>query len=232
MCGRFTLRTPANLIIEQFGARLESDLVASWKPRYNVAPTQRVPVLRGPERQVDLLRWGLVPSWAKDVKIGARMINARSETVATKPSFRAAVKRRRCLVPADGYFEWVAVGKKKQPYWIRMKDERPFLMAGLWESWRPKGQSADEENAEPPLETFTILTTDGNERTREIHDRMPVILYPNDYEAWLDPDVQTADPLSYLFEPYDSDEMRVDRVNDRVNSVRNDDEQCVEIDCG
>ena len=224
MCGRFTLRTPANLIIEQFGARLESGLAAGLKPRYNVAPTQLFPVLRDPERRGDLLRWGLVPFWAKDLRAGARMINARSETVATKPAFRAAFKKRRCLVPADGYFEWVKLGKKKQPYWIRMKDERPFLMAGLWESWRPKN---DSETA--PVETFTVLTTNSNDLTQEIHDRMPVILYPNDYDAWLDPDIQDADQLQYMFEPHDSESMQMDPVSDRVNSVRNDDEECVQI---
>ena len=224
MCGRFTLRTPANLIIEQFGARLQSDLLEQFKPRYNVAPTQLFPVLRGLERQTDALRWGLVPFWAKDPKQGARMINARSETVASRPAFRAAFKKRRCLVPADGYFEWVKVGKKKLPYWIRMKDERPFLMAGLWESWRSK-EAADDE----PIETFTILTTSSNSLTEEIHDRMPVILYNNDYDRWLDPKIQTAEELAYLFKPHDSDVMRVDAVSDRVNSVRNDDEQCIQI---
>lgn len=224
MCGRFTLRTPANLIIEQFGARLESDSPTRWKPRYNVAPTQECPVLRGPDRQLDKLRWGLVPFWAQDLRAGARMINARSETVATKPAFRSAFKTRRCLVPADGYFEWIRVGKKKQPYWIRMKDQRPFLMAGLWESWRPKGDTEAE-----PVETFTVLTTSSNELTQEIHDRMPVILYPNDYDRWLDPKLQNAEELQHLFEPHDSSAMRLDPVNDRVNSVRNDDEACVQI---
>ena len=223
MCGRFTLRTPANLIIEQFGARLQGDLQDQLKPRYNVAPTELFPILRGPDRQMQSLRWGLVPSWSKDPKSGARMINARSETVATKPAFRAAMKRRRCLVPTDGYFEWVKVGKQKQPFWIRMRDKRPFLMAGLWETWRPK----DSDDA--PLETFTILTTSSNSLTQDIHDRMPVILYPNDYDRWLDPNVEDASQLNYMFEPHDSELMRLDAVSNRVNSVRNDDEGCVEI---
>ena len=224
MCGRFTLRTPANLIIEQFDAQLGLELQKTIRPRYNVAPTQLFPVLRGPERQVEAMRWGLVPYWSKDPKGGARMINARSETVATKPAFRAAFKKRRCLVPADGYFEWVKVAKQKQPYWIRMKNEQPFLMAGLWESWRSK-----ENNDEASLETFTILTTSSNSLTTDIHDRMPVILYPNDYETWLNPEIDTADKLEYLFEPHDASAMKVDAVSDRVNSVRNDDEQCVQI---
>jgi len=224
MCGRFTLRTPANLIIEQFDAQLGPELQKAMRPRYNVAPTQLFPILRGPDRHLDQMRWGLVPFWSKDPKGGARMINARSETVATKPAFRAAFKKRRCLVPTDGYFEWVKVGKQKQPYWIRMKSEQPFLMAGLWESWK----SRDGEN-EAPLETFTILTTSSNSLTEEIHDRMPVILYPNDYPTWLDPDINEADKLEYLFEPHDSSAMKVDAVSDRVNSVRNDDEQCIQI---
>lgn len=223
MCGRFTLRTPANLIIEQFGARLGSNVHDHWKLRFNVAPTQLFPILRGLDRQVDHLRWGLVPSWSKDPKVGARMINARSETVASKPSFRAAFKRRRCLVPADGYFEWVRAGKKKQPYWIRMKSDRPFLMAGLWEQWR------DPVDEHASLETFTVLTTNSNSLTQEIHDRMPVILYPNDYDRWLDPQWTSEEELNYLFEPHDSDDMQVDCVSQRVNSVRNDDPQCIEI---
>ncbi len=224
MCGRFTLRTPANLIIEQFDAQLGPDLQKQMRPRYNVAPTQLFPIMRGPDRQVDTARWGLVPFWSKDPKGGARMINARSETVATKPAFRAAFKKRRCLVPADGYFEWVKVGKQKQPYWIRMQSEQPFLMAGLWESWR-----SEKSEDEPPLETFTILTTSSNSVTEEIHDRMPVILYPNDYEAWLDSEKWEVEKLQHMFEPHDSSAMKVDPVSDRVNSVRNDDEQCIQI---
>ena len=227
MCGRFTLRTPANLIIEQFGAKLEDGLAGAWKPRYNVAPTQMFPVLLGPERLLRPMRWGLVPFWAKDPKQGARMINARSETVATKPAFRAAFKKRRCAVPADGYFEWVKQGKQKQPYWIRRQDERPFLMAGLWETWGPPADDL------PQLETFTILTTAANSATAMVHDRMPVILDEDDYDRWLDPEVSQAEGVSDLFEPYDSEAIRVDAVSTRVNSVRNDDQQCVELvdDC-
>lgn len=151
------------------------------------------------------------------------MINARSETAATKPAFRSAFKRKRCLVLADGYFEWVKEGRKKKPFWIRMQDEKPFLMAGLWEQWRDKS-IVDAE----PMETFTILTTSSNTLTEDIHDRMPVILNPNDYDKWLDPEIQQADELSYMLEPFDSREMRLDAVNDRVNSVRNDDEQCIQ----
>ena len=223
MCGRFTLRSPGNLIIEQFGLDFQGDL-SYIVPRYNIAPTQSVAIVRGLERQLGFLNWGLVPFWSKDPKGGAKMINARSETVATKPAFRNAIKKKRCLVPTDGYFEWVKEGKKKKPFWIRMADERPFMMAGLWERWRDKSV-ADSE----PLETFTILTTTSNSLTSDVHDRMPVILGSNDYERWLDPELQDANELSYMFESYNSGEMRMDEVNDRVNSVRNDDEQCVEL---
>lgn len=208
-------------MIEQFSLDFQGELT----PRYNIAPTQDVPVVRGLDRHTSPLKWGLIPFWAKDPTGGARLINARSESVATKPAFRSAFKSRRCLVPADGYFEWVKAGKKKRPYWIRMSDGRPFLMAGLWERWRDKSI----EDAKP-LETFTILTTSANELTKSVHDRMPVILSPNDYDRWLDPAVQDKDDLSYMFEPFESGDMQMDPVNDRVNSVRNDDPQCIEIE--
>lgn len=223
MCGRFTLRTPGNQVIEQFDLDFADD-PAEFVPRYNIAPTQLHPIVRGADRQVTFMKWGLVPFWSKDPKSGAKMINARSETITTKPAFRNAVKRKRCLVPADGYFEWVREGKKKKPFWIRMADERPFMMAGLWEKWRDK---TVEDS--PPLETFTVLTTTSNSLTSDIHDRMPVILHQNDYDPWLDPDTEDGNELTYLFEPFDSEMMRLDEVNDRVNSVRNDDEQCIEL---
>ena len=223
MCGRFTLRTPGNQVIEQFDLDFRDD-PSELVPRYNIAPTQTHLVVRNADRQAALMKWGLVPFWSKDPKGGAKMINARSETITTKPAFRNAVKRKRCLVPADGYFEWVREGKKKKPFWIRMADERPFMMAGLWEQWRDKSVEDSE-----PLETFTILTTTSNSLTSDIHDRMPVILHENDYDPWLDPQTEDANELTYLFEPFDSEKMRLDEVNDRVNSVRNDDEQCIEI---
>ena len=220
MCGRFTLRTEANVVIKQFALNFQGELL----PRYNIAPTQVVPVVRELDRGMTALRWGLVPIWAKNPKEGARMINARSESVATKPAFRNAIKTRRCLVPADGYFEWVREGKQKRPYWIRRQDERPFLMAGLWEQWRDKTVEISE-----PLESFAILTTTANSLTANIHDRMPVILSPNDYDSWLNPELQDIEELSYMFAPFDSSEMRVDSVSTRVNSVHNDDPQCIEI---
>ena len=175
----------------------------------------------GEGRELALLRWGLVPSWAKDPSIGNRMINARAETVATKPSYRAAFKRRRCLVPADGYYEWKKTGKAKQPYLIRLQDERPFAMAGLWESWQDAGGAA--------LQTFTIITTEANEATCDIHNRMPVILSPGDYPLWLDPEFERAEQLQELLQPYDSHAMRLDPVSTYVNSPRNDSPECIEV---
>ena len=149
-------------------------------PRFNIAPTQSVAVVRqsgGKEtRQLCLLRWGLIPAWAKDPSIGARLINARAETVAEKPAFRSAFKSRRCLIPADGYYEWKKTGSRKQPYYLRLQDERPFALAGLWDRWNGGGKDA-------PLETCTIITTEANEITCPIHDRMPAILAEDDYSA-------------------------------------------------
>lgn len=154
--------------------------------------------------------------------MGARMINARGETVAEKPAFRTAFRRRRCLVPADGYFEWVKMGKAKQPYHIRMQNDQPFAFAGLWESWRDR--STDET-----LESCTIITTEANELTKSIHDRMPVIVNDEDYELWLDPTMQDPDRLQPLLRPYDSDGMLADPVDRYVNSPKNDDPKCIRI---
>jgi len=230
MCGRFTLRTPTNLLVQQFLL----DSAPALPPRYNIAPTQQIAAVRktsdDPQRHLVLLHWGLIPSWADDAKIGSRMINARGETVAEKPAFRAAFKRRRCLVPADGYYEWKkpAGGKgksnsggKKQPYYITMADDRPFAFAGLWEYW-------EGASAEGPIESCTIITTDANQRTAEIHDRMPVILHEDDYELWLDPELQEKKPLLPLLKPYASDEMQATPVSTHVNNPRNDDPRCIE----
>jgi putative SOS response-associated peptidase YedK len=197
-------------------------------PRYNVAPTQTVAALRkleaGGPRQLALLHWGLIPSWAKEAKLAASAINARGETLATKPMFRAAFARRRCLILADGYFEWQAVGKKKQPLWFRMQDERPFAFAGLWERWRgPEGTPQDA----PPLESCSIVTTSANSLSANVHDRMPVILDPVDYDLWLDPAMNDKEHLQTLLVPYPAEAMKAEPVSTRVNSVRNDDPECV-----
>jgi putative SOS response-associated peptidase YedK len=195
--------------------------------RFNIAPTQDVATIRvageAGQRQLSMLRWGLIPSWAKDPSMGARMINARAETVAQKPSFRSAFRRRRCLVPADGFYEWQKQGRRKQPFYFRRRDDQPFALAGLWEPWWE-----DEQRDQPPLETCTIITTEANELSRPIHDRMPVILEAGDYDLWLDPDVQATEPLEALLKPYDASQLRVDPVSTRVNNVRNDDPKCIE----
>ena len=221
MCGRFTLRTPTGELVEQFRLGLAPQL----EPRFNIAPTQRVSTVRiAPEdgqRFLSLMRWGLIPAWSKDPSIGARMINARAETVAEKPAFRAAFKRRRCLVPADGYYEWKKAGSRKLPHYIRMRDDRPFAFAGLWETW----QAAD--GAEDPIETCTIITTEANELSRPIHDRMPVILGPADFDLWLDPKVLDREKLESLLRPFASAAMIAHRVTTHVNNVRHDDPACV-----
>jgi putative SOS response-associated peptidase YedK len=199
-----------------------------FTPRFNVAPTQPVAVVRcapdasGPEPERDwaLLRWGLVPHWAKDPSIGNRMINARAETAAGKPAYRAAFRRRRCLVVADGFYEWQRTGGPKQPYFIRMRDDRPFAFAGLWESWE------GPENA--VLESCTLLTTEPNELVEPIHNRMPVILAPHDYGKWLDTTVQDPEPLRPLLRPYAADEMIALPVGTHVNRPTHDAPKCIE----
>jgi putative SOS response-associated peptidase YedK len=197
-----------------------------FTPRFNIAPTQPVPVVRcspenrDSEREFVWLRWGLIPSWAKDPAIGNRMINARAETVAQKPSYRAAFRRRRCLVVADGFYEWQRAGRQKQPYFIRMRDDRPFAFAGLWEAWEGADHSA--------LETCTLLTTEPNELMQPIHNRMPVILAADAYEQWLDPAGQEADSLSRLLGPYPPDEMVAYPVSTYVNSPTHDGARCIE----
>ncbi|MBI3462160.1 MAG: SOS response-associated peptidase [Planctomycetes bacterium] len=179
MCGRFTLRTSARDVAEEFGLIEVPDLF----PRYNIAPTQPVPVVRKP-RQLDFLRWGLIPPWADDPKIGSRMINARAETVATTPAFRRAFQTRRCLVIADGFYEW----QNRVPFLIHRRDHRPFAFAGLWDRW--KG-----------IDSCTIITTDPNDLIRPLHDRMPVILAPEDYDRWL------ATPDQSLLRTYGADDL-------------------------
>lgn len=196
------------------------------KERWNVAPTQDIPVIRKEEdgRHLALLRWGLVPSWADDPSIGSRMINARAESVADKPAFRDALRKRRCLVPLDGFYEWTTVGAHKQGHVIRRRDRAPFALAGLWERWRgPKGRAP----LEVPIESVTVVTTHANATLSVLHDRMPVILDESDWERWLDP----ASPLPVvegLLRPAPEDWLDVVPVGPRVNSVRNDDPSCLD----
>ncbi len=224
MCGRFTLRTPATVLTRQLLLDLGVEAPADLRPRFNIAPTQMIAAVRevSPgDRTFDWLRWGLVPSWAKDVSIGNRMVNARAETVAEKPAFRDAFRRRRCLVLADGYYEWRKEGSKKQPYYIRMADESPFAFAGLWERWSPGGSN------DAVLETCTLITTDANEVTRPIHDRMPVILSPTEYVLWLNPEFRDPRALLPLLKPYEAGEMIAVPVTPYVNNPKHDDPACL-----
>ena len=220
MCGRYTLLASPEALQEQFGLAEVPDL----SPRYNIAPTQQVAAVRRPagqqRRELVLLRWGLVPPWADDPAIGSRLLNARAETVADKPSFRPALRCRRCLILADGFFEWQAVNGKKQPHYFRLRDGRPFAIAGLWERWARGGDGA--------VESCTLITTEANELVRPLHDRMPAILPPEAYEVWLDPAVQHPATLRPLLRPYEAGEMVACPVSTRVNSPRNDDAGCVQ----
>ena len=226
MCGRYTVRS-IQPVAELFGISLPPE----FQPRYNVAPTQNALVVRsaaesaGPAgvkfgRRGDLLRWGLVPSWAEDPSVGNRMINARAETAAQRPAFRDAMRRRRCLVPADGFYEWQAVegSKRKRPHLIRMKDDAPFAFGGLWESWR---------RGDEPVETFTILTTSPNDLVAPIHDRMPVIVPPSEFDRWLDPSVG-AEKVADLLRPFPAERMQTQLVSTAVNNPANDDPSCAE----
>jgi putative SOS response-associated peptidase YedK len=216
MCGRYTLSTPAGRLAEEF----QLDSTVEIPPSYNVAPTQQVAAVLEDEggRRLEMLRWGLVPSWADDPDIGARMINARSETAPEKPSFRRAFRGRRCLIAADGFYEWKREEGGKQPYYFRMQDGRPFAFAGLWESWDKGGGE---------LLTCAILTTRPNSVAEEIHDRMPAILPHDAYNAWLDPDADREE-LGELMIPYPGDDLETYPVSRFVNSPRNNDERCIE----
>lgn len=220
MCGRYSQTHSAQAIAQAF----QLSVVPPLPPRYNIAPTQLVSTVlqtqQQPERQLRVLRWGLIPSWAKDPAIGNRLINARAETVAEKPSFRSALRYRRCLVLADGFYEWQRQGAKKQPYYFQLHSQQPFGFAGLWEHWAsPAGEV---------IETCTILTTAANEVLSPIHDRMPVILHPDDYDRWLDPDLTTSAQLLPLLHPYPADEMQSYPVSTLVNRATSDRPDCIQ----
>jgi putative SOS response-associated peptidase YedK len=218
MCSHFTLVASSKDILDFFGIELPADPPS---PRYNIAPTQAVLVLKEGDQGRELAwhRWGLIPTWASDPSIGNRLINARGETVAEKPSFRSAFRKRRCLVLADGFYEWQAAGKKtKQPYLFRLRSQEPFAFAGLWESW----QGGEEE-----VQTCTMVTTEANAVVRPVHVRMPVILAPEAYDRWLDPHL-AGDAVVELLRPYPAEEMTATAVSARVNSPRFDDPACAE----
>jgi putative SOS response-associated peptidase YedK len=219
MCGRYRLSRRKQLVEEYFDTVPGEE---EWAPRYNIAPTQPVPIIRQhprePSRELSLVRWGLIPSWAKDSSAAARMINARSETAATKPAFRDALKSRRCLVLADGFYEWQRTGKTKQPYCFEVDDGQLFAFAGIWDRWTDASGNA--------VETWSILTTTPNAVTSPIHDRMPVILNPDGYDLWLDPGMRDANAASELLKPCDARQMRCYPISARINHTVNDDEKC------
>lgn len=217
MCGRYTLRK-SEIEIAAAGIIVTQKLT----PRYNIAPTQKVPVCRMQAGNVEFadVQWGLVPSWSKDRKSNYGMINARGETVAHKPSFRAPFRNRRCLIPADGYYEWQNIDGRKQPHFIRLKNDSAFAFAGLWDLWV-------DENGSTALESCCIITIAANSMLKPVHDRMPVMLEQKYYDQWLDPDVKDADRLERLLRQHSKDDIEVYPVSFVVNSPNNDDGRCV-----
>ncbi|WP_409296713.1 SOS response-associated peptidase [Peribacillus sp. SCS-26] len=210
MCGRYTLTEG----LQQLQAKFEFDFPEELIPHYNIAPSQNILAVtaEGSARRGNLMRWGLIPFWAKDAKIGYKMINARSEGIDTKPSFKGPFRHKRCLILADGFYEWKREGKEKQPYRFIMKDEAPFAFAGLYDDWN-KGEN--------PVRSCTIITTEANSMTRDVHDRMPVILPPESYSDWLDPELHDAAVLKSLLVPYPADKMDKYQVSTLVNSPKN-----------
>lgn len=222
MCGRFRVARKKEILEAAFDADGAMDGL-DWVPRFNVAPGQQIVAVRQPAgtapRQLSYMRWGLVPAWTNDPSIGYKMINARAETLAARPAFSEPLRLRRCLIPADGFYEWKREGKEKLPFCFTMANESMFAFAGLWERWMtPQAQ---------PIESCTILTTAPNELMKDVHDRMPVILSPDAYDLWLDPRLTNVQELHPLLKPYPAEAMRRYRVSQRVNHVKNDDAECV-----
>ena len=219
MCGRYALIASAPRLARLLGLMDVPELPA----RYNIAPSQSVAAVRASrtrDPELVLMRWGLIPAWSKTPGKDYRMINAKAETLAQRPAFRTAYRRRRCLIPADGFYEWKRLPNRKQPYYITMKDAEPFVFAGLWEQWR----GPDEDI----IDSCTIITTEPNATVAPIHNRMPAILAQQDYHAWLDPDHQDTDTLNALLKPYDDESMVAKPVGAHVNNPRHDDSRCVE----
>jgi len=216
MCERFTLQISSEIIAEIFHIP-----VPDISPRYNIAPSQQIAVIRNfsGENHLDYMRWGLVPSWAEDTSIGYKLINAKSETVFEKNSFRRAIRTRRCLIPASGFYEWRNSDNIKTPYYVSMTENNPMAFAGIWEQWKAADHSM--------IETCAILTTAANHLMETIHDRMPVILHPQEYSLWLDREVSEPETLKQLFKPYPSDVMNDYQVSNMVNNPRNDGEECI-----
>lgn len=219
MCGRIAnLATPEELATT-FEWVKRADILSILEPRYNVGPQSILPAIRGSGEEDEwvLLRWGLIPSWAKDANIGYRTINARAETVSEKPAFKSAFRRRRCLLPISGFYEWKANGSKKQPYYIHMRDQDLFTLAGLWESWKdPSGNQ---------IETCTVVTTESNSLISPLHDRMPVIVSTDERDLWLHED--DIDVVRHVLRPFDPDKMELYPVSTYVNSVKNTGPECI-----
>lgn len=222
MCGRYSLYADYSVILERFNIEETAVSEEDYSPSYNVAPSQEVlaVVSDGSKNRLGLLKWGLIPPWAKDKKIGYKMINARAETAAEKPSYRHAFKKKRCLVVADSFYEWRRTDNGKVPMRIKLKSGEPFAFAGMWESWKsPEGKT---------INTCTILTTKPNELMESIHDRMPVVLSKKAEKVWLDPKVQDVEELGQLLQPYDSKEMEAYEVSQAVNSPKNNGPELIE----
>src|SRR5690242_13955036 len=213
MCGRYTLKHDIQAIAQEFHVAPSLQTV----PRYNIAPTQEViSVLQNGEAHLELLRWGLIPSWAKEESIGSKMINARAETLAEKPSFKRLLHNKRCLIVADGFYEWKSEpgAKTKTPMYFTLEDDEPFTFAGLWDTWRnPEGEQ---------IRTCTIITTNPNALVSPVHNRMPAILPAEAYEEWLNPQHQDEQALLHLLSPYDATDMKVRPVSRLVNNTNND----------
>lgn len=220
MCGRYTLSVTDDILEQHFALTAPPPRT----PRYNIAPSQMVLAIRlnptSAQREWALLRWGLIPSWTHDRTPRLSTINAKAETVAVKPAFRSAFKHRRCLIPADGFYEWRPTGQQKQPMYIHLRARRPFAFAGLWERWDPPEDT--------PIESCTILTTESNALIHAIHNRMPVILPPERYAGWLDPTSPPTDLLQGLLTPYPAEEMDAYPVSTLVNSPHTDTPRCLE----
>jgi putative SOS response-associated peptidase YedK len=223
MCGRFTNQYSWAELHALYGLSEASFPASNFRPRYNIAPTDSVPVIRlkDGKREAALLKWGFVPSSSKDAKDGAKLINARAETVVDKPLYRSAFRHRRCLVPADGFYEWKKLtAKEKQPYFVTLKDKAPFAFAGLYESWIPREG--------PRLETFTIITCPPNSPVATLHDRMPVILAPEAWPAWIGEQLVSPDKLKTYLKPFDAAKMEIWPVDKKVGNVKNDDASLIE----
>ena len=219
MCGCFTLTLPPELLAGIFGLAE----LPRIEPRYNIAPSQQVAAIRtladNDHREFVMLKWGLIPSWAKDPSLGHKMINARSESVHEKPAFRQAIRYHRCIIPSSGFFEWEDEGGKKAPLHIRLKDGSPICFAGLWDQWKsPEGEV---------VESCSILTTSSNKLIEPLHGRMPVILHPQEFALWLDRTITDPEQLKPLYQPYPADLMKMWPVSPIVNSPRNDSPDCI-----